>query len=255
MLNTAKNILPGSEPVFIEGNEIGFLFIHGFTATPYEGREIAERLHKESGYTVSSPLLPGHGTTPEDLRGLHWQDWYAAVKEKYFDINRKCKKVIVSGQSMGGALALHLASHHPVNGVISLAGAVFLKDWRLSLLPLARHIIPYQHKSKGPDIRNKELKQKIPSYHKYPVRSVDQLLALLEHTRLDLPEITAPALLIHSRKDRSVHFDNLQYIYNHISSIKKEMLILEDSYHVVSLDIEKEVVFQKIRSFIKETLK
>lgn len=251
MVRKEQKILAGAEPIFTLGNSVGFLFVHGFTGGPYEGRELAKRIHREIGATVSVPLLPGHGTAPENLRGVHWLEWYGAVRQKYFELKENCDKVVVCGLSMGGALSLHLASHHPVDGVISMAGAVFLKDWRLHLLPLARHIIPYQYKSKGPDMRNKELKQQLPSYRKYPVRSVDQLLGLLNHVREDLAEVTAPALLVHSRKDRTVHFDNLRYIYDHISSEQKEMLVLENSYHIVSLDVEKDQVFRKVISFVK----
>ncbi len=247
-------VLPGAEPLFLIGSKIGFLFIHGFTGAPYEGREIARRLHTELGFTVSVPLLPGHGTRPQDLLPVHWTDWYRAVREHYFTLKQQCERVFVCGQSMGGALVLHLASHHPVDGVISLAGAVFLKDWRLYLLPLARHILTYQHKSRGPDIRNKALKSQVPSYHKYPVKSVDQLLELLHHVRADLMEVTAPALLIHSRKDRTVTYQNLDYIYQHIASTQKQKVTLENSYHVISIDVEKETVYQEIKQFILDQI-
>jgi carboxylesterase len=248
----AKGLMPGADPVFIKGNKTGFLFVHGFTGASYEGRELAQWLHDREGLTVSVPLLPGHGTTPEDLKGINWVDWYLHARTKLLELKESCNQIFVCGQSMGGAIALQIASHHPVSGVITLAGVAFLKDWRLKLLPFARHIIPYQHKSKGPDIRNKELKSQVASYHKYPVKSIDQFLALLEHTRGDLPEVTAPALLIHARKDRTVHFSNLKYIYDHISSREKEKIVLEKSYHVISIDIEKEIVFNHILSFINK---
>lgn len=251
---TAPPVLPGAEPLFRKGSRDGFLFIHGFTGAPYEGREIAERLHRELNLTVSVPLLPGHGTHPRDLLKVTWVDWYLHVREAYFNLQNLCSRIFVCGQSMGGALALHLASHHPVDGVITLAGAVFLKDWRLHLLPLARRLLTYQHKSKGPDIRNKELKQHVPSYPKYPIKSVDELLALLNHVRMDLMEVTAPALLIHSRKDRTVSYDNLDYIYRHIASPQKRKVTLEQSYHVISIDVEKEQVYQEIKQFISSEL-
>ncbi len=247
-------LMSGAEPLFIEGNETGFLFIHGFTAAPYEGREIAKRLYDELGYTVAVPLLPGHGTTPEDMKSIEWMDWYLFVRDQYFDLKKHCSRIIVCGQSMGGALALHLASHHPVDAVVTLAAAVFLKDWRLKLLPVARHLITYQHKSKGPDIKNKALKSQVPSYPKYPVKSVDQLLGLVEHTRQDLAEVTAPILLVHSRNDRTVHFDNMQYIYDHVASPRKEKLVLENSYHVISIDFDKDLVYESIAGFVKDIL-
>jgi carboxylesterase len=208
------------------------------------------KINESLGCTISVPLLPGHGTSPSALIGITWRDWYNHVKQKYVELKNICNKIFICGQSMGGALALHLASHHPSDGIITLAGVAFLKDWRLKFLPLARRILTYQHKSKGPDIKNKALKSQIPSYRKYPLESVVQLLALLKHTRDDLSEITAPALLIHAKNDRTVHFDNLRYIYDHISSQKKRKIILEESYHVISIDVEKEKVFKEVMKFI-----
>ncbi len=246
--------MKGAEPVFLKGNDIGFLFIHGFTASPYEGREMAHWLHQKLGFTVSVPLLPGHGTRPDDLQGVTWQDWYGFVENQFLDLKNTCRQVFVCGQSMGAALALRLSANRNCQGIISLAGAVFLKDWRLLLLPLARHIVTYHYKSKGPDIRDKKRKAQIPNYPKYPVLSVDQLLALFKQVRNDLPGVNAPALLIHSRKDRTIHFSNLQYIYDHIGSSSKEMVVLEESYHVISIDIERELVFERIERFINKNI-
>ncbi len=247
--------MKGTEPLFIKGNSVGFLFIHGFTASPYEGREIAIRLNKGKGWTVSVPLLPGHGTSPQDLVGLTWKDWYGYVRQKYDELKQICNKVFVCGQSMGGSLALYLAAHYPVDGLITLAGAAFLKDWRLILLPVARHIMTFNHKSRGPDIRNSALKNEVPTYSKYPVRSVDQILDLLKHIREELGKVTTPTLLIHSRLDRTIHYSNLQYIYDHIASQQKQMVVLENSYHVISIDVEKETVFQNIYTFMSENIR
>ncbi len=248
----ASQTLPNSKPIFKKGNDVGFLFIHGFTGTTFEGQELADRMHGELGVTISVPLLPGHGTTPEHLKGIKWEEWYFFVRQKFLELRNQCAHVFICGQSMGASLVLHLASHHKVTGVISLAGAVFLKDWRLKFLPIARNIIPYHHKSKGPDVRNKALKHEIPCYRKYPVKSVDELLNLLEHTRQDLPEITAPALLFHSSGDRTISPENLSYIHKHIGSQTKIKVELNQSYHVISLDVEKEQIFQHIRSFVKD---
>jgi len=248
------NLMPGAEPLFIKGNDMGLLFIHGFTASPYEGSDLARWLHKTSGLTVSIPLLPGHGTHPEDLRDKTWEDWYNFTEDKLFELKKICQHVFVCGQSVGAAIALRLAAYQTFQGVICLAGAVFLKDWRLIFLPLARKIVTYHYKSKGPDIRNKSLKQEIPNYPKYPVHSVDQLLELFDNVRKDLPQITIPALLVHSRKDRTIHFSNLQYIYDHIASSSKEIMVLEESYHVISLDVEKEQVFRRIDQFINQNV-
>ena len=70
------------ETFFWSGNEIGVLLLHGLTATTAEVRLLAEKLHA-SGYTISAPLLPGHGTRPEELNGTTWHDWAWAAEKAY----------------------------------------------------------------------------------------------------------------------------------------------------------------------------
>jgi carboxylesterase len=185
---------------------------------------------------------------------ITWKDWYNDISSKYFDLQKSCNQIFVCGQSMGAALAMKLAVKEKVAGIISLAGAVFLKDWRLSLLPLFRNLITYHYKSKGPDIKNTAIKEQVPTYQKYPVKSIDQLLALFRSARNELGKVTAPALLIHSKKDRTVHFSNLDYLYTHISSVVKEKMVLEDSYHVISIDLEKEQIYRRILNFINDNI-
>ncbi len=248
-----NQIMPGAEPIFYDRGDKGILFLHGFTGSPYEGRDFAEYF-QERGYTVWVPLLPGHGTTPADMESVSWQDWYTAAKNQLFKLQRKCKKVAVVGQSMGAALAMNLAAHYPFDALVTLAGFVFLTDWRLKLLPVARHLIRYQYKSKGPDIKNKEAKKRSVSYHKYPVKSIQQLLALIDHVRGDLMDIHIPTYLVHARRDHVVPYSNLDYLYNHIGSKIKKRLLVENSYHIVSVDNDKELIFEEIETFFKKLL-
>ena len=246
-------IMPGAEPIFFQGGEKGILFIHGFTGSPYEGRDFAQYF-KEKGYTVWVPLLPGHGTNPRDLLEVRWQDWYQQARENYLHLKRECTKVAVVGQSMGGTLALHLAAHYHPDAVVTLAGFVFLNDWRLKLLPLAKQFIRYQYKSRGPDIHSPQAKRKSASYLKYPVNSILEMLKLIEHVRLDLMDIRSPLLLIHSKKDHVVPFQNMSYIYHQVNSKIKQMMAVENSYHIVSVDYDRERVFQQIEAFLKRVL-
>jgi len=241
--------MPGAEPIFLDRGETGILFLHGFTASPYEGREFAEYFSKKN-YTVWVPLLAGHGTRPGDLLSITWQDWYRDARTYFFKLRQKCKKIVVVGQSMGGSLALHLAAHYEFNAVVTLAGAVFLNDWRLKLLPIAKNFVRYQYKSKGPDIRSQAAKRKSVAYHKYPVQSVIQLMRLLDHVREDLMDIFQPILLLHSQKDHVVPFENMNYIFNHVSSHIKTKVALSHSYHILSVDTEKDKVFKEIEKFL-----
>ena len=97
---------------FWKGGETGVLLLHGLTATTAEVRPLAKRLLNE-GYTVSGILLPGHGTTPENLSQTHREDWIKASEEAYNELKWECSSVIVGGESVGALLALRLASDHP----------------------------------------------------------------------------------------------------------------------------------------------
>lgn len=105
------------------GNNIGCLLIHGFTSTPAEMYPLAKVLNDE-GYTVNSILLSGHGTTHDELLKVSYIDWYNDVESAYEELLFECEKVIVIGHSMGGLLALILASNYHIDKLILLACAI-----------------------------------------------------------------------------------------------------------------------------------
>jgi carboxylesterase len=119
-----------TKPFFFEGNKIGILLIHGFTGAPGTVKAIGEALNKD-GYTVSGIRLPGHGTHIKDMEKASWHDWLKTSRNGALELKERCDKIIVCGLSMGGLLALILASELPVSGVATFAAAMELHD-RLS---------------------------------------------------------------------------------------------------------------------------
>ncbi|MGH1366523.1 MAG: alpha/beta hydrolase [Calditrichia bacterium] len=244
-------ILKGAEPISCEQGETGLLFFHGYTGSPYEGSRFAEHFCK-LGYGVSVPLLPGHGTKPEDLFDVTHTLWLDAAAKAYKEMAKRYKRIIVCGQSMGGALALHIAANFPVDGVITMAAAIFLKDWRLRFLPVAKRLITFQHKSKGPDIRDKQAKADSVSYPKYPLNSLEEFLILIASVKKELPNITCPALLVHSNRDHTITVENVHYIASAIRSSKQRLLVLDDSYHVISVDVDRAQIFAECEAFLHD---
>jgi len=89
----------------------------------------ARKYLHERGYTMSGPLLPGHNTSPQDLNRQKWHHWTSAVEQAYQELQSKCDRVFVCGESMGGLLTLHCASHHP-----EIAGIVIYSPRSSSLI-------------------------------------------------------------------------------------------------------------------------
>lgn len=255
-------LLPASCPYYLPGGEVGCLLIHGFTGTPFELRWLGEHLHQQ-GYTVYGPRLAGHATNPSDLARIHWHEWYADILAAYELLRANCSRVFVIGLSMGGALTLLLSAREPVDGLVTMSAPVVFRDWRLPLLGLLKSFVKVMPKGydskkelafdkyiKGEQKKRGEAPTGHPSYKAWVVGGVTQVFDLLAVMRSELVNVTAPALLIHSRADETVPFDNLQSIVDGISSADKQTLILENSSHVVAEDIEHLMVFGAVADFI-----
>ena len=113
-----------------QGGKTGVLLLHGFTASTAEVRPLGESL-RAAGYTVCAPLLPGHGTHPDDLNKVHWQDWLQTAEIAYQNLLKQCDHVWVGGESMGGLLCLLLAAEHAeINGLLLYAPALSVRRMR-----------------------------------------------------------------------------------------------------------------------------
>lgn len=235
--------LPGDDFTW-EGNETGFLLIHGYTATTAEVRPMAKLLH-EAGYSVSGPLLPGHGTHPKDLNQAAWEMWVEEAKQHYEKLLRDCQQVYVLGESMGALVALQVAAQHPeIPGVILFAPAIKVKNLWLS--GLLRHFIKYLDKGGEDD----GLPWK--GYTVDPVSAAFELYKLQKHTRKVLPKIHQPVLVFTGEYDTTIHPKSAEIIIEGISSEKKQHIHLEKSPHCILLDQELEKAYLKVLAFIKE---
>ncbi len=134
---------PRAEPYVHDGGPIGVVVSHGFTGSVHGIRPWAEHL-AAAGYTVRAPLLPGHGTTWQDLNTTRWPQWYAAVEEAFTDLRDRCQTVFVAGLSMGGALVTMLAQDHGprVAGLILVNPAYRVDDPRMRALPVLQRVLP-----------------------------------------------------------------------------------------------------------------
>lgn len=235
-------------PFYWEAGPTGVLLSHGFTATSAEVRPLAQLLHAQ-GYTVAGPLLPGHGTTPEDLNRARWQDWYAAVQETYQELARRCQRVIVGGESTGALLALYLASQTPqVAGVICYAPALRLQISRSNQIKL-RLLAPFVTAVPKANVKDDNPWQ---GYFVNPLKGTLQLLRLQKALRPRLPAVHQPLLLVQGRLDPTVTADAPQIIHDEVSSQVKEMHWFEHSAHCIILEKELPQVAEVTLRFIRD---
>jgi len=110
--------MPGAEPWSASGGTHGVLVLHGFTGNPQSMRPLAEAC-AAAGFTVELPLLPGHGTSLEDMLPTRWEDWSGAAEAQFEALAARCDRVVVTGLSMGGTLTCWLAERHP--GIAGIA--------------------------------------------------------------------------------------------------------------------------------------
>lgn len=248
-------LVKNAEPFYYPGNETGCLLIHGFTGAPTEMRPLGDYL-AGYGYSILGIRLAGHGTKIEDMDRVRWDDWSASVLDGWHLLRSTTKHIFLIGLSMGGALALYHASFLPVTGVVGLSTPYQIReDPRLKFLPLLRFLIPSIDKGDS-DWQDPDAVKDHFSYDRYPTKGILQLNSLLNSLRAALPKISAPALLIHSRKDLGVPPENLELLYNALGTPEelKQKVILENSGHVVTRDLDRDLVFQSVQSFIESTL-
>lgn len=242
------SILPGAEAMRHDGSDTGVLLCHGFTGSPQSIRPWADHLAGE-GLTVSLPLLPGHGTRWEELAMTRWQDWYATVDRELHLLAERCSQVFVCGLSMGGALALRLAARHGelVSGVAVVNPAATFPRLKGMALPLGRFLV-----RSAPGITDDIAKEGATEigYTRVPTQAAYSAREFFRVVRADLPQVTQPLLLMHSRTDHVVPPSDSALILGSVSSADVTETLLEDSFHVATLDHDAERIFADSYGFI-----
>jgi carboxylesterase len=221
-------------------------------------RWLGEYLHAR-GLTIYAPRLSGHGTTPARMGQQHWMDWYDNVRDGVTLLRARCRKVFAVGLSMGGLLSLRVAAAGLVDGAVVMAAPLYLNNRLMPHTRWIRHIRRYKRANPGDlDARVRDIQRQAGrddygrvAYDDWtPVASVAQLHALMGEVRRHLPDITAPLLVIYSKNDQTVPFDNMRQVVEGVHSADLVQKALEHSDHVLTQDIERETVFEMVGEFI-----
>ena len=247
-MRESHRIRPGAEPYRADGGPLGALLIHGFTGSPASFRPMAEFLGKE-GLSVSLPRLPGHGTDWEDLATTEWEDWYAEADAAFQELAGRTRDVVVVALSMGASLAVHMATTRldEVRGLVLINP--YLVDPRLFISPVLR---VFTRTTKGVVNDIKKPGQDEVGYERIPVGAVPSLRKLLRVAQNDLPRVRAPLLLLKSAVDHVVKPAGAKLIMQRIGSDQKELVELQNSYHVATLDHDAELIEQRVLEFARK---
>jgi carboxylesterase len=253
----------------IAGGKVGVLLIHGLCGTPAEVRYVATGLAR-AGYTVHCPQLAGHGGSRQDVVKTGWMDWYRSAESALTEIRKDCDVVIVGGLCLGSILGLHLAIRHPdkVQGVALFAPTLWINGWampwyvKLFELVRTKWIARLMH---FPDAQTLGIKcPRVREFVRMALASADgpdvgsagtPAAMVLEHRWMvkaaikDLKRVQQPTLIMHSREDDYADLNNATYLQGALGG-SVDTVVLEDSYHMVTLDKQRQVVVDYTRAFV-----
>lgn len=241
-------IMEGAQPFACDGSRTGVVLSHGFTGTPSSMRPLAQAC-ADAGWTVRLPRLPGHGTRWQDLNRTSWQDWAAELERATLDVLSRCDTVVVVGLSMGGTLATLMAERHPeISGLFLVNPAFTMKDPRLLALPVLHRVLPSVPAIAG-DIKKPGVRE--DAYDRTPLRALYSQTKLWKQVTEDLPTVTMPVTLCHSPEDHVVPPACSDLFLERVGSQDVRDVVLENSYHVATLDHDAELVEQELLGFVR----
>jgi carboxylesterase len=256
------------QSIRLAGDRLGFLLIHGLGGTPMELRYVARGL-AGAGHTVHVPQLAGHCGTIEELKATVWTDWYGSVEREHDRLKGRCDAVVVGGLSVGAILALRLAAARAeaVSGLTLYAPSLWLDGWGVPWhAPLFRLVtqkwcadwFPFAERHPW-GIKDERLRALVERAIRsgdssragvaaLPGRLMLELRWLVQRVRSEIGEVRQPALIVHPREDDRASLRNLHYLQSSLGGLT-ETVVLNDSYHIVTLDRQRQIVVDRTLEF------
>jgi len=268
-------IMPGAEPYAMgpAGAEVGCLVVHGFAGSPYEMRPFAERLAARGVY-VDVPLLPGHGTSVEDMSRTSFPDWVAGAEAAYLGLAARHRRTFVLGFSMGGLIALMLAARHQVDGVVVISAPLRIRDPRARFLPLIALVRKYEPPTPpapqpppvaAPPAGQSETssERRTVSYSQKPVVCIQSLMRLMQAVTAEMPRVRAPLLAIYGANDHTAPPEDGQWLIDHAggsagtapgrdagAKTLRRLVVLEDSDHFGMFGPDRNRLLGEVEAFV-----
>lgn len=237
-----------AQPDKTDGRAVGVLLVHGFTGSPAGLKPWAQAL-SERGYAVEVPLLPGHGTRWQDLNTVSWTDWYAEAEAAFDRLRESCQAVVVGGLSMGGSVVLRLAEARgdQVSGIVLVNPFVSSTRKELVALPVIKHVVP---SLRGVVNDIKKPGQDEHGYDRLPLKGLAQVTEMWKVVVPDLKRVTQPLLYFRSAADHVIDPSSSPTVLRGVASVDVEERMLDNSYHVATLDNDAERIFSESAEFV-----
>jgi carboxylesterase len=258
---------PAAEPAVDKSTPAVFL-IHGLGGTQYDLGSMHKRL-KNAGFVTHSLTLPGHGTTPEDLVKVTAEQWMEAVTAKYHEVAAQHDNFHIMGMCMGALLATELAKRqkHTRGKLIALAPPIYIDGWATAWYTPLRHLMYHvpgvQARMKVEEedpfgIKNEQLRAIVKAkfargenfhYRWVPLACVRQVDRLRGWVMTGLKNMASETLVIHAREDELTSLNSANYLVEQIGGAKARMVVLENSYHMICVDNDREQVARNVLEF------
>lgn len=241
-------VLPGAEPIDLPAGPVGAVLSHGFTGTTQSIRPWAEHL-AAAGISVRAPRLPGHGTRWQDMNATGFADWYAEVEGALDALRTRCHTVFAMGLSMGGTLVLRLAELRPeVAGLVVVNASLGTDRRDARFTPVVSRLL-----ASRPGIANDIRRPGVTelAYDRLPLKAAASLQRAWPVVSDDLPLVHCPVLAYRSRVDHVVPAVSGARLLAGLTGTTALEHVLEDSYHVATLDHDAQQIFTGSVDFVR----
>ncbi|MHA1167410.1 MAG: alpha/beta hydrolase [Candidatus Hodarchaeales archaeon] len=231
----------------------GCLLIHGFTASPTEMKPIGNYLKEKTDHEILAIRLTDHGTSPEEMASTKHADWIDDVCRGFDRLAQNNSKIIVIGFSLGALLSVILCSKRKVTGLLLLCPPFFVQKRLMALAPVLKYFV--KSIAKSPETAEFYKKHGLISYMEYPLAAVQEFNIITKKAKKVAKEIDVPILGIFSEKDDLVSTERARKFFErNIHANIKELLMLKESKHIITVDSEVDTVLNGILTFIDKII-
>lgn len=232
----------------------GVLLLHGGGDTPQSVAGLAAFLH-ERGFSVFVPLLPGHGRRLRAFAAVNAQDHTRAAADAYAHLRARHAVVNVVGLSMGGALAVRLASEHPEIPALVLLAPYIVVPPRIAraarLAWLWGALVPFVRSSEGISVLDAEQRASSLAYGVFSAKALRALYGIARAAFEALPRISSPTLMIQSREDNRISVDAAERAFARIGASEKRLEWITGAAHVITVDFGRARVYERVADWIQ----